>query len=136
MRVNHQVISKLLKSYKNEKDFTFDELGSELGISSRTCKSIINDLTNVSLETLIKICTIFRKDINTFIIYEESDGIKKSDSLGIKITDGIEYILDRFETLASEKGKVEGELERYKAFFGELPEVDMAAEPSPKFKKK
>lgn len=136
MRVNNQEISKLLKKYRNENDFTYEKLASQIDVSSRTCKSIEKDFVNVSLDTLIKICTVLKKDINTFIIYDETDGIKISELSGLKITDGMQYMIDRFETLAQEKGKIENELERYKAYFGDLPENNIAAEPSPKIEKK
>ena len=134
MKFNHKKFSDLILEYKLREKLNFDQLASSWKISKQTILHFVNDYKLPSMDIFLKICVFLKIDANTVIIYEENDNIIFASIPGVKITDGIEYILDRFEILASEKGKIEGELDRYKAYFGDLPDSEMAAEPSPKFK--
>lgn len=105
----------------------------EIDLSATALKNILDGKSAPSINTLISIANYFGKDINYFCDLPE---IKISN---VKITDGIEYIVKRFEELIEENTKLTirvKELEGRKKYT--LPDVPVshAAEAQVELKKK
>jgi len=131
MKVNNLIISKLLLNYKSTNQLTFDKLADLLDVSANTVKSIINDKKTPALETLVKICNLLKKDMNTFMEFEPDDGIiiqqKADNEKQVEIND---YLVKRFEEYVIENTQLKMRLSKYEDI------DDMAAEPHEQYKKK
>ena len=61
-----------LKSYREEKSITQDELAAILGVSRQTINSIETGKFDPSLKLVIKITRFFKADLESIFIFEES----------------------------------------------------------------
>lgn len=131
MKVNNLIISRLLLNYKSTNRLTFDKLAEMLDVSANTVKSIINDKKTPALETLVKICNLLKKDMNTFMEFEPDDGINvlKKEQNG-KQDETNDYLVRRFEEYVIENTQLKMRLSKYEDV------DDVAAEPNELYKKK
>jgi transcriptional regulator with XRE-family HTH domain len=131
MKVNNLIISRLLLNYKSTNRLTFDKLAEMLDVSANTVKSIINDKKTPALETLVKICNLLKKDMNTFMEFEPGDGITvlQKEQNG-KQDETNDYLVRRFEEYVIENTQLKMRLSKYEDV------DDVAAEPNELYKKK
>lgn len=61
-----------LKSYRQEKSISQDELAAILGVSRQTINSIETGKFDPSLKLVIKITRFFKTDLESIFIFEES----------------------------------------------------------------
>lgn len=131
MKVNNLIISRLLLNYKSTNRLTFDKLAEMLDVSANTVKSIINDKKTPALETLVKICNLLKKDMNTFMEFEPGDGITVlQKEQNVKQDETNDYLVRRFEEYVIENTQLKMRLSKYEDV------DDVAAEPNELYKKK
>lgn len=96
------------EKHNSDRNFRQTLFLKEIDLSATALKNILDGKSAPSINTLISIANYFGKDINYFCDLPE---IKISN---IKITDGIEYIVKRFEEMAVELAEEKKEKKKYK----------------------
>lgn len=133
-------IDKLINSMQlSRKGLTIQDIANEIGMSISTLNKIKSGLNCPSVDTLETIARYFGVDMNYFFDIEISAPEVKEVS--VRMTDGNEYILKRFEELVAENTLLKSKLELYERNGSNeypLPDVqnNIAAESKPKLDKK
>ena len=117
-------ISNLIESKQNSKSgIRVQDMAIEMGIPLSTLNNIKNGLAIPGVDKLEVIARYFGVDMNYFFDMEEKKTVQTEH---VKIIDGNEYILNRFEQVVSENAILKLKLEAYESAQGtsySLPDV-------------
>ena len=117
MKYNKKKLMDLLQFDRNSNLSIAQKTGVSDGMIGRICRGE----SIPSLDTLPLFAEYYGKDINFFFDLEEKKSVD-----GIKITDGNEYLLNRFEEVVKENTLLKHKLEAYEDYDNKsysLPDV-------------
>lgn len=132
-------IDKLIELKQNSiSGITIQQMSDEMGLPISTLNNIKSGLSKPSVDKLEAIALYFNVDMNYFFDIKPLEKPKNSEE--VKVLDGNEYLLKRFEELVAENTTLKARLEAYEKqdltsySLQNVPNLK-AAEPSTKLKK-
>lgn len=136
---NYNKINILVSELQQKKkSVTIQNIADKVGMSKTMFDDIRNGRSKPTAEKLESIALFFGKDMNFFFDTMVSIDVHKTEP--IKMTEGNDYILRRFEELVAENALLKKQLDDYSSNCEKgytLPDVPVikAAEPAPELKK-
>lgn len=111
MFINSKIDKLIYNLQSSRKGLTIQDIANEIGMSISTFNKIKSGLNSPSVDTLELIAKYFEVDMNYFFDMESEKKVVKTTT--VKITDGNEYILKRFEEVIQENALLKHKLEAY-----------------------
>lgn len=136
MKYNKLKLIQLIGEWQKKHKETYDSIALSVGLSANMVGLINNGKSIPSVDSLGKFAEYFGKDINYFYDIETPALTTPS----VKITEGNDYLLKRFEEIAEENGRLKERLKKYEEDSRENYTVQnvpnlKAAEPNVKLEK-